>query len=61
MAALFPEAVRLYRDDPRRQDAYLRARRVQEILDPLTAVTDESLVPPRSLLREFIGGGEYAY
>ncbi len=61
VAGFFPDAIRAYRDDPRRQDAYLRARRVQEFFEPLTAVPDESLVPPRSLLREFIGGGEYAY
>ena len=41
------------------QDAYERAVRVQALFDQLPAVTDESVVPPRSLLREFIGGSGY--
>lgn len=57
----FPEAVRRYQDDPKRQDAYLRARRIRDLLDPLTEAVDETCVPPRSLLREFIGGSAYAY
>lgn len=57
----FPEALRRFRDDAKRQDAYFRAKRVFEMLDPLTAVTDDSCVPPTSLLREFIGGSAYEY
>lgn len=57
----FPEALRLYRDDPKRQDAYIRAKRVYEFLDELTPVEDDSCVPPKSLLREFIGGSAYKY
>jgi uridine kinase len=57
----FPEAMDLYRGDPKRQDAYIRARRVRELLEPLTAVEDESAIPEGSLIREFIGGSRYAY
>jgi uridine kinase len=57
----FPEAVEAFRDDPRRQDAYLRARRVSDMLAPLEAVADDAVVPPTSPLREFIGGSAYAY
>jgi len=57
----FPEALRLYRGDPKRQDAYIRAKRVSEFLEELTPVEDDSCVPPRSLLREFIGGSAYQY
>lgn len=57
----FPEAMEKYRDDPHRQDAYLRAQRVFEMLDPLLPIEDDRVVPSRSLLREFIGGSEYAY
>lgn len=57
----FPEAMRLYRDDPKRQDAYMRAKRVYEMLNPMTEWTDDSVVPKRSLIREFIGGSEYKY
>ena len=57
----FPEAMAKYRDEPKRQDAYIRAKRVCEFLDQLQAWSDDALVPPRSLLREFIGGSAYTY
>lgn len=63
-ARLFPyfeEAARRYREDPKRQDAYLRACRVRDLLAPLTAVEDDRDIPPDSLFREFIGGSCYAY
>lgn len=47
--------------DPSRQDALERALRVKGLFDQIPAVEDESLVPPRSLLREFIGGGTLVY
>ncbi len=57
----FPAAMERFRADPKRQDAFLRAKRVYEWLDGLTPVEDDSVVPPGSLLREFIGGSAYAY
>jgi uridine kinase len=57
----FPEAMEKYKDDPKRQDAYIRAKRVFEFLEPMTAVEDDSPVPAKSLLREFIGGSDYEY
>ena len=57
----FPEAMDLYRGDPARQDAYIRARRVFELLQPLVEIEDASAIPPTSLIREFIGGSRYAY
>ena len=56
-----PEAMEKFRDDAKRQDAYIRAKRVAEFLEPLTPVTDDSCVPRKALLREFIGGSEYSY
>ena len=56
-----PEAMEKFRDNPKRQDAYIRAKRVAEFLEPLTAVADDSGVPRKALLREFIGGSEYEY
>jgi len=47
--------------DPARQDAYERAVRVKGLFDQIPAVEDESLVPPGSLLREFIGGSSFVY
>jgi len=57
----FPEALQKFRDDAKRQDAFIRAKRVCEFLEPLTAVTDDSIVPRNALLREFIAGSEYHY
>ncbi len=57
----FPEALKTYKDDPKRQDAFMRAKRVFEMLNPMTEVADDSPIPPRSLIREFIGGSEYTY
>jgi len=48
-----------YKDDPLRQDAYMRAERVYKILQQVVPVEDDSVVPADSLLREFIGGGIY--
>jgi uridine kinase len=56
-----PQAMAQFREEPKRQDAYLRAKRVFEMLDQITAVADDRCVSPRSLLREFIGGSDYAY
>jgi uridine kinase len=57
----FGKWVEQYRDDPQRQDAYLRARRVFELLEAVTPVEDDSSIPPDALLREFIGGSCYQY
>ena len=57
----FPEAMNLYKDDAKRQDAYIRAKRIFELMNSLTEVADDSCVSKKSLLREFIGGSEYKY
>ena len=57
--SFFPKAIRKFRNDPNRQDAYIRACRIVDLLGPLTEVPDDSAVPPDSLLREFIGGSRY--
>ena len=57
----FPEAIARYRDDFKRQDAYLRAQRVMQFLEPLRTEVAEACIPSQSLFREFIGGSDYAY
>ncbi|TAN36695.1 MAG: response regulator SirA [Verrucomicrobia bacterium] len=57
----FPEAMTTFRDNAKRQDAFIRAKRVAEFLEPLTAIADDSAVPRNALLREFVGGSEYKY
>ncbi len=44
-----------------REDAAERARRVLALFGAVPTVTDESVIPEKSLLREFIGGSAYTY
>jgi len=55
----FAQWVDLYRDDPLRMDAFLRAERVYKLLQAVTPVEDDSPIPSSALLREFIGGSAY--
>lgn len=57
----FPTAMEEFQSVPKRKDAYIRAKRVFEMLEPLTLVEDDKGVPGKSLLREFIGGSDYEY
>jgi uridine kinase len=57
MLDLFLEWRELYKDDPLREDAYMRAERVCQFLEAVEPVEDDSAVPKESVLREFIGGG----
>ena len=52
-----------YRDDSLKQDAYVRATRVCELLHTVYPIEEdaESAIPPTSLMREFIGGSIYTY
>ncbi|MBP9040327.1 MAG: hypothetical protein KBF64_00990 [Anaerolineaceae bacterium] len=50
-----------YKDNPLREDAYNRADRVAKLLSWITPVTDDSLVPTDSVIREFIGGSSLKY
>ena len=61
LAHHFASWVEEFKDDPLREDAYTRASRVNAMLQPLTALTDDSAVPTDSVLREFIGGSQYQY
>lgn len=56
-----PEAIERFRNDPHRQDAYIRAKRVHDLLTPIEAAPDDTCIPRNSLLREFIGGSQYRY
>lgn len=56
-----PQAIERYQCDMKRQDAYLRAQRVMQFLEPLQEWSDDSIVPEKALFREFIGGSGYRY
>jgi uridine kinase len=50
-----------YREDPKRHDADIRARRVYNLLQSVSGLEDDSVVPENSLMREYIGGSIYKY
>ena len=49
------------KDDPLREDAFTRAERVHELLQTITPIEDDAVVPADSVLREFIGGSCLEY
>jgi len=59
LCAYFAEWVKLYKDDPNRMDAYLRAERVHDLLQAIIPIDDDSDIPATSHVREFIGGSAY--
>ena len=58
---LFEQFIEEFRGDLNREDALTRAERVSAMFDEIPEWEDESVVPDRSILREFIGGSEYSY
>jgi uridine kinase len=50
-----------YQDDPLREDAYQRAKRIRKVLESVRSVEDDSAVPGDSVLREFIGASSLTY
>ena len=61
LAPLFPAFVEEVLGDPDREDALARAERILKLFAELPDWEDETVVPPKSLLREFIGGSDYSY
>ena len=63
LGKFFPEWVDKYKFDQDRADAYIRAERVNNLLNEVTTATPEQidLIPKNSLMREYIGGSIYKY
>lgn len=57
----FPQFLEDYKNDPKRQDAYIRAKRVHDLLASVKEWTDETIIPKNALIREYIGGSIYEY
>ena len=55
LAHYFPKIISVYKKETKRQDAYFRAKRVGDLLDQILEWPDTSIVPKKSILREFIG------
>lgn len=51
----FPKIIKTYKNNSDRQDAYIRAKRVYNLLKKIKEWDDDSIVPKKSILREFIG------
>ncbi|MEJ2745958.1 MAG: hypothetical protein P8123_09795 [bacterium] len=61
---MFPylaKAIEEFQHSKRREDAFIRASRVQKMLSEIEVLEDDSCIPGTSLLREFIGGSTYKY
>lgn len=54
-----PGIIELWKNNPKKQDAYIRAKRIQKLLSEVKEYHDESILSNESLLREFIGGSHY--
>jgi uridine kinase len=50
-----------YHNDPLREDAFMRADRVADLLKTIQPVEDDSFIPSDSVIREFIGGSSLKY
>ena len=61
LLASFIEWEKKYKNDPLREDAYVRAERVMKMLEAIEPMEDTSAVPGDSVLREFIGGSTLNY
>jgi uridine kinase len=57
----FSSIVKKFDNDPKKLDAYIRAKRVYSLLEEMETVKDDSCIPASSLIREFIGGSSYKY
>lgn len=58
----FMEAiVKDYETHPARLDAYIRGKRVHELLASIEPIRNEEAIPRDSLMREYIGGSIYKY
>ncbi len=58
---LFEKWPEKFKDDPLRQDAYERSSRILTLLQKIEPLSDDSIVPSDSVIREFIGGSSLSY
>ena len=60
LAAIKPQALQLLEQVPENCDEYAEAYRLRKFLGYFSAI-DHSVLPPTSLLREFLGGSSFTY
>jgi len=61
MLASFKQWSAEYKGNALREDAYERAERVAGLLESITPIGDENMIPSDSVIREFIGGSTLKY
>jgi uridine kinase len=61
LRASFAEWSKDYANNSARADCHRRGNRVSNLLESITPWTDETVIPEKALLREFIGGSSYKY
>ena len=61
LAGNFEDWQKKYRNDPLREDAFIRADRIADLLKTIQPIEDDSFVPSDSVIREFIGGSSLKY
>ena len=61
MYKYFEPAIKKFSGNPKREDALIRAVRVKKLLDEVDVWEDDSCIPRKSLMREYIGGSDYDY
>ena len=54
-----PEIIKTWENNPKKQDALLRAKRIQKLLSNIEVYQNDGVLSEDSLLREFIGGSNY--
>jgi uridine kinase len=52
----FQEWVTDLKDNPLREDAFIRAQRTYQVLQEFEPLASDALIPGDSVIREFIGG-----
>ncbi len=50
-----------YKDDELKEDAFMRASRINDFMQQIVGFSDESAIPQDSVIREFIGGSIHKY
>lgn len=61
MFPYFDKAMKEFDCNSKRRDACIRTERVMKLLNEVEVWEDDSVIPGKSLMREYIGGGEYDY
>ncbi len=57
----FEKWTKEYKNDELKKDAFMRASRINDFMQQIVSISDESAIPKDSVIREFIGGSVFKY